>query len=48
MADSRKTDGVTLCPSARSDWEDSRVFGVIGGTVETPVVRYLKQPLSLG
>lgn len=44
MADSSKADSVTLCPSARSDWEDSKVFGVIGGTVETPIVSYLQQP----
>jgi hypothetical protein len=46
MADSNKNDNVTLCPSARSDWEDSQVFGIIGGTVEAPTVSYLKQPQS--
>lgn len=38
------TDKTTLCPSARPEWQDSIVFGVIGGTVEEPHVAYLKKP----
>jgi hypothetical protein len=36
-----------LCPSARADWDGGQVFGVVHGTVEVPVVKYLKkaQPL---
>lgn len=37
---------VPLCPSARPD-SNSKVFGVISGTVEEPRVAYLKQPLPL-
>ncbi|MBW4611023.1 MAG: nitrogen fixation protein [Hassallia sp. WJT32-NPBG1] len=38
------TDQTTLWPSARPEWQDSIVFGVIGGTVEEPHVAYLKKP----
>jgi len=31
------------CPSAQPDMEGSRVFGVIGGSVEEPRVAYLKE-----
>jgi hypothetical protein len=41
MTDSTKS--TVLCPSARSDWEGSQVFGVVHGTVESPKVVYLKQ-----
>jgi hypothetical protein len=41
MTDSNKS--TLLCPSARSDWEGSQVFGVVHGTVESPKVAYLKQ-----
>jgi hypothetical protein len=37
----------TLCPSARPEWQDSVVFGVIGGTVTEPRVAYLKQPQAI-
>jgi hypothetical protein len=47
MTDSNKNVNTLLCPSARSDWEGSQVFGVVHGTVEVPKVAYLKkaQPL---
>jgi len=32
-----------LCPSARPEWENSTVFGVVTGTVEEPRVTYLNQ-----
>ena len=32
-----------LCPSARPEWENSTVFGVVTGTVEGPRVTYLNQ-----
>jgi hypothetical protein len=38
------TDKTTLCPSARPEWQDSVVFGVVSGTVKDPRVAYLKQP----
>ncbi|NEP80393.1 MAG: nitrogen fixation protein [Okeania sp. SIO3C4] len=37
----------TLCPSARPDMPDSKVFGVIGGTVDEPRLAYLKEPLPV-
>lgn len=37
----------TLCPSARPEWKDSVVFGLISGTVTEPRVAYLKQPLPV-
>lgn len=33
-----------LCPSARPEWGNSAVFGVLTGTVEEPRVTYLNQP----
>jgi hypothetical protein len=33
-----------LCPSARPEWGNSVVFGVVSGTVEHPQVDYLNQP----
>ncbi|MBG1261942.1 nitrogen fixation protein [Nostoc commune] len=38
------TEKTTLCPSARPEWQDSVVFGVVGGTATQPRVAYLKQP----
>ncbi|MEQ9481499.1 nitrogen fixation protein [Coleofasciculus sp. F4-SAH-05] len=32
-----------LCPSARPEWENSTVFGVVTGKVEEPRVAYLNQ-----
>jgi hypothetical protein len=43
MAGLNKTGDTPLCPSARSNWAESQVFGVVGGTVETPAVIYLKE-----
>lgn len=43
MEEFRK-EQTTLCPSARPDFRDSVVFGVISGTLEEPQVAYLKQP----
>lgn len=40
-------DGITLCPSARPEMENSFVFGLITGTVTEPRVAYLKQPLPI-
>lgn len=37
----------TLCPSARPESVDGVVFGIVGGTVESPRVVYLKQPLAI-
>lgn len=34
----------TLCPSARPEWSNSKVFGVVGGTVENPHIAYIKKP----
>jgi hypothetical protein len=34
----------TLCPSARPEFGESIVFGIISGTVAEPRVAYLKQP----
>lgn len=41
------TDKTTLCPSARPEWQDNVVFGVVSGTVKDPRVAYLKQPQSI-
>ncbi|MFN6526294.1 nitrogen fixation protein [Nostoc sp. ChiSLP03a] len=38
------TEKTTFCPSARPEWQDSVVFGVVGGTVTEPRVAYLKHP----
>jgi hypothetical protein len=32
----------SLCPSAQPDWQDAKVFGVVGGTPDTPETAYLK------
>jgi hypothetical protein len=31
----------TLCPSAQPDWNDARLFAVVGGTPEGPETAYL-------
>ena len=41
------TEKTTLCPSARPEWQDSVVFGVVGGTVKEPRIAYLKQPQAV-
>lgn len=33
-----------LCPSSRPELENSKVFGIVLGTVEAPHVNYLNQP----
>jgi hypothetical protein len=33
-----------LCPSAQPHCEDAQVFGVVGGTADTPAVAYLSTP----
>jgi hypothetical protein len=42
MTDISKADNISLCPSARADWDNSQVFGVVSGTVDVPKVSYLK------
>jgi hypothetical protein len=37
----------SLCPSAQGDWEDSVVFGVVGGTADDPRVAHLDAPVPL-
>lgn len=37
----------TLCPSAQPDWEDSRLFAVVGGSSDHPELAYLKSPLPV-
>ncbi|MBL8447693.1 MAG: hypothetical protein JNJ44_09820 [Zoogloeaceae bacterium] len=34
---------ITLCPSAQPDWQDARVFAVVGGTPDRPETAYLDQ-----
>jgi hypothetical protein len=46
MKNSNKHGDVILCPSSRSNNEGSRVFGVVGGTLEAPKVSYLKKAQS--
>ena len=41
-----QTSSLPLCPSARPN-HDSKVFGIVTGTVTQPRVAYLKQPQSL-
>lgn len=36
-----------LCPSAQPRGKESVMFGVVGGTVEEPRLRYLKQPVPV-
>lgn len=40
-------DKTTLCPSARPESLNGVVFGVVGGTVASPRIAYLKQPLPI-
>lgn len=39
---------IPLCPSARPEWDNSVVFGVVKGTAEKPHITYLKetQPIT--
>jgi hypothetical protein len=49
-ARSRGAVGATedlLCPSAPPRTDDGVAFGVVGGTAESPLVGYLKQPLPV-
>jgi hypothetical protein len=43
-----QAEKIPLCPSARPEGSDSVVFGVIGGSVEQPDVKYLpeSQPIT--
>ncbi len=41
------SEKTTLCPSARTDWEDSKIFGIVNGTVELPQVTYLEDSLPI-
>jgi hypothetical protein len=43
MKDITANKTTPLCPSARPEWENSAVFGVVTGTVEEPRVTYLNQ-----
>jgi hypothetical protein len=36
-----------LCPSAPHDMEGARVFAVVGGTVQSPEVSYLDEPVPV-
>ena len=38
------SDKPSLCPSAQPDWQDAKVFGVVGGTSDTPATAYLNTP----
>lgn len=33
----------TLCPSAQPDWDEARLFAVVGGTPDRPETAYLDQ-----
>lgn len=33
-----------LCPSAQPEWEDAKVFGIVGGTAEEPRLIHLTEP----
>ncbi|NEP43845.1 MAG: nitrogen fixation protein [Okeania sp. SIO2H7] len=41
------TNKTTLCPSARPEMPDSKVFAIIGGTVDEPRLAYLKEALPV-
>ena len=47
MKASPAQDARPLCPSAQPDWEESVVFGVVGGTAEEPRVAHLETTLPL-
>ncbi len=36
-----------LCPSAQPDMEGSVVFGIVSGTVDKPMVKYVAKPLAV-
>jgi hypothetical protein len=38
---------LVLCPSVPHDWQDARVFAVVGGTVDEPEVSYLDEALPV-
>jgi hypothetical protein len=42
-----ESEKTILCPSARVETENSKVFGIIRGTVELPQVTYLEEPIPL-
>jgi hypothetical protein len=44
MKDITANQTTPLCPSARPEWENGAVFGVVTGTVEEPRLTYLNQP----
>ena len=48
MKDITTVNETTLCPSSRVEIKDSKVFGLVGGTLEKPRVTYLKssQPVT--
>jgi hypothetical protein len=46
VTDSTEINSNFLCPSARLGWEESQIFGVVGGTIEAPKVTYLKETQS--
>jgi hypothetical protein len=39
-----KDNKSSLCPSSPPDTQDSVVFGIVGGTVDSPQVAYLREP----
>jgi hypothetical protein len=44
MQDKTETTSGALCPSAQPDMDNSFVFGVVGGTVDQPLLGYLVKP----
>jgi hypothetical protein len=44
----KSTGASFLCPSAHPEMAHSRIFGVVGGTVQEPQVAYLEQTLPAG
>lgn len=48
MRNTTLTDQEILCPSSRPQLKDSKVFGLVNGTVEKPRITYLKssQPVT--
>ncbi len=44
MVNPTQAEKIPLCPSARPENSDSVVFGVVGGSVEQPDVKYLPEP----
>jgi len=43
----QKRDEPLLCPSAQPKMKGCRVLGVVGGTIETPELAYLNQPVPV-